>query len=123
MLNTSYLVCFTATSKSDASKVFYQDVLGLTLIEDNPIAIVFDVNGVMLRIQKVANHVPLHCTAVGWHVQHIKSVIDELTKKGIQFERFHGMDQDERGIWKAPSGAKIAWFKDPDGNILSLTEW
>ena len=79
-------------------------------------------HGTSLRIQKVEAFQPRPFTALGWTVPDIGATVDDLSKRGVQFERYGGMDQDTRGIWNAPGGAKVAWFKDPDGNILSLTE-
>ena len=123
MLSNANLVCFSATTNAEASRVFYESVLGLPLLEDTPFALVFEVNRTMLRIQKVREMTPARHTALGWEVSDIRSEIDQLTSKGIRFERYESLPQDDRGIWHSPSGAKVAWFKDSDGNILSLTQW
>jgi predicted enzyme related to lactoylglutathione lyase len=102
---------------------FYASTLGLTLISDDPFAIVFDANGTMLRVQKVQSLVPAQHTVLGWEVPDIQAETEKLTKRGVRFERYSGLPQDESGIWTTPSGAKVAWFKDPDGNILSLTQF
>jgi len=122
MLKGAKIVCFVATAKGTAAKKFYRDVLGLSLVEDSPFAIVFDASGTTLRVQKVENVTPAPYTALGWQVDDIRAAIKRLNKKGINFERYPGMGQDELGIWSAPSGVLVAWFKDPDGNILSLTQ-
>lgn len=122
MLNKMELVCFSATGHPESAKEFYQNILGLRLIDDSPFALVFDVNGIMLRIQKIPDYVPPTYTILGWKVTDIESAIRELTSKGVHFEHYEGMPQDEVGIWKSPSGAKVAWFHDPDGNTLSLTQ-
>jgi catechol 2,3-dioxygenase-like lactoylglutathione lyase family enzyme len=123
MLGNSQLIGFAATRHSELATAFYRDVLGLRLIEDSPFAIVFDANGTMLRIQKVQEHVPAKHTTLGWRVDDIRSKIDELSRKGVRFERYDRLPQDERAIWRTPDGAEVAWFKDPDGNTLSLTQW
>jgi len=123
MLGNSRLIAFVATKRPELAKEFYRDVLGLRLIEDGFFAIVFDANDTMLRVQKVQEHVPAKNTALGWRVDGIRSKIDELISKGVQFERYERLPQDNRGIWRTPEGAEVAWFKDPDGNTLSLTEW
>jgi catechol 2,3-dioxygenase-like lactoylglutathione lyase family enzyme len=123
MLSDSRLICFAATRNSEAAKEFYRDTLGLRLTEDSPFALVFDVNGTMLRVQKFPEHAPPKTTVLGWHVQNIAATITELAERGVRFERYPTLSQDERGIWKSPSGAEVAWFKDPDGNTLSLTQW
>src|SRR4051812_41186627 len=122
-MDNSKLIAFVATKNSAAARKFYAETLGLKLVSDDPFAIVFDVNGTMLRVQKVHELTPAKFTAVGWEVPDIAVRIKELTQRGIQFERFPGVPYDELGIWTSPSGAKIAWFKDPDGNILSLTQF
>ena len=124
MLNNARIVCFSATRNADAARRFYADVLGLSLTEDGPSALAFDANGVMLRIQKIADHVPLSKgTVLGWHVESIQNEIHDLLGKGVQFERYATLTQDGLGIWTSPSGAQVAWFRDPDGNVLSLTQW
>jgi hypothetical protein len=92
-------------------------------VSDDPFALVFDVNGTMLRIQKVDRVNPHEYTVLGWKVSDIKNEVTTLARRGVLFARYEGMHQDENGIWTAPSKAKIAWFTDPDGNILSLTEF
>lgn len=123
MLATHKLMAFIATSAPEKALEFYRDVVGLSLVADEPFAIVFDSGGVMLRIQKAAGHEPLPYTALGWEVPDIESMVDALVGRGVTFERFGGFDQDVRGIWTVPAGPRIAWFKDPDGNLLSLTQF
>jgi catechol 2,3-dioxygenase-like lactoylglutathione lyase family enzyme len=122
MLSKQSLVAFVATIDGDRARRFYGNVLGLPLISDDPFAIVFDANGTTLRIQKVAEVAAHSYTALGWAVSNIAEVADKLHERGVAFERYAGMAQDQRGVWQSPSGAKVAWFKDPDGNTLSLTE-
>jgi catechol 2,3-dioxygenase-like lactoylglutathione lyase family enzyme len=123
MLSSAELVCFAATKNPEAAKNFYANVLELRLIEDSPFALVFDANGTMLRIQKVQEHTPAKHTTLGWHVEDIRVEMEELIRKGVRFERYERLPQDELGIWKSPSGALVAWFLDPDGNGLSLTQF
>jgi catechol 2,3-dioxygenase-like lactoylglutathione lyase family enzyme len=123
MLNKSNVVAFAATSRPDSAKSFYQQTLGLRLIMDDAFALVFDANGVMLRVQKVQGHTPPPYTVLGWDVADIDASVKELSGRGVSCERYEWLEQDESGIWSAPSGAKIAWFKDPDGNTLSLTQF
>ncbi len=117
-----HLCAFVATVKPEEARVFYRDVLGLALVEDTPFAIVFDANGTMLRVQRVKELAPHPFTALGWNVPDIAAAIDGLVAKGVAFERYGFFEQDERGVWHAPGGAQIAWFKDPDGNTLSLAQ-
>jgi catechol 2,3-dioxygenase-like lactoylglutathione lyase family enzyme len=103
---------------------FYRDILGLRLVsEEPPFALVFDANGIMLRLGMAKELPPAHGTVLGWQVPEIAATVKNLGQAGVRFERYGGMDQDELGIWTSPSGAKVAWFKDPDGNILSVTEF
>ncbi|HTE40451.1 MAG TPA: VOC family protein [Steroidobacteraceae bacterium] len=123
MLNNAEIICFAATSKPDAAKTFYGQVLGLPLVEDSPFALAFDANGTMLRIQKVQEHTPAKHTTLGWQVTDIRAHVAGLVRKGIRFERYERLPQDDVGIWESPSGALVAWFLDLDGNGLSLTQW
>ena len=119
----SKIICFVATRNPAAAREFYERTLGLKLVSDDPFAIVFDADGVMLRVQKVDELTPAKHTVLGWDVPDISARIQELTHKGVRFERYPGLPQDELGAWTTPSGAKVAWFKDPDGNTLSLTQF
>ena len=116
------IVAFVATRNPELSKQFYRDKLGLKFLSDDGFALVFDIAGTTLRIAKVQVFTPLPFTVLGWQVASIGKTVAELTGKGVVFERFPGMTQDKLGIWNAPGGAKVAWFKDPDGNILSLSQ-
>src|SRR5262249_107802 len=113
---------FAATTNPDRSREFYEHTLGLEFVSDDPFAIVFKVGALTLRIQKVTRKPKIEYTVLGWHVVDIAEEVGRLTKAGVTFSRFDGLDQDNNGIWRSPSGAKIAWFTDPDGNILSLTQ-
>lgn len=127
MLGTFDLMAFVATKDSGRAKAFYEDILGLRLLADEPFALVFDANGTKLRVQKVQDLEPAPYTALGWEVQDIRSVIRGLVERGIAFERFGerfaSFKQDDLGIWTADDGTQVAWFKDPDGNTLSLTQF
>lgn len=117
-------MAFLATADPERAAAFFRDKLGLRLLEESPYALAFDAAGIMLRVQIVPAGVQPHpYTAFGWEVEDIRSAVLALTGNGVPFERFSGMPQDELGIWTAPGGARVAWFKDPDGNILSLTEF
>ncbi len=115
------LVAFVATADGDRARRFYSDVLGLPVVSDDSFALVCRARGVTLRVQKVPSFRPQPFTALGWEVDDIADTVDALAKRGVAFERYEGMDQDARGIWTAPSGTRIAWFKDPDGNTLSIS--
>ena len=122
-LETCELTAFLATTRAEESRRFYCDVLGLRFEEDGPFALVVKGVNATVRIQKVKSFVPLSFTAMGWRVEDVKAMARELVGKGVKFERFDGMGQDELGIWDSPSGARVCWFKDPDGNVLSLTQF
>jgi catechol 2,3-dioxygenase-like lactoylglutathione lyase family enzyme len=115
-------MAFIATGDGVRSRVFYESTLGLAVKSDDAFALAIDANGTTLRIQKIGPFAPHSFTALGWEVSDINSVVTSLRVRGVIFERFPGMDQDERGIWSAPSGARVAWFRDPDGNTLSITQ-
>jgi catechol 2,3-dioxygenase-like lactoylglutathione lyase family enzyme len=123
VLNKSNLIGFAATSNPTKARQFYEESLGLTFVSADQFALVFEANGTMLRIQNVDKVNPHGYTALGWRVADIRNEVRRLSQRGVRFARFEGMNQDEDGIWTAPSKAKIAWFTDPDGNILSLTEF
>ena len=120
MLASADLVAFAATTDLARARSFYEGRLGLAVIDDSPIAVVFDANGTVLRVTLVGELVSAPYTVLGWEVADVGAVIDGLSAAGVEFARFDGMDQDERGVWTAPGGDRIAWFKDPDGNLLSL---
>lgn len=115
-------VSFIATAQPDAARAFYHEVLGLSLREETPYALVFDDGGTPLRVQKVASLSPASHTVHGWLVDGIEDDMRTLCAKGVAFTVFEGMAQSEDGIWTSPDGHKIAWMTDPCGNILSLTQ-
>ncbi len=123
MLGKCDLVAFAATARPDEARAFYRDVLGLTLLEDFQFALVFDANGTMLRIAKVDAVLPSSNTVLGWSVPDLDRVMAEFVAKGIAFEWFPGLNDPETGIWTTGRGDRVVWFKDPDGNLLSLTEF
>lgn len=123
MLSTCDLIAFAATASPERAREFYESVLGLRFVSDEPHALVFDANGTMLRIQKVQALDVAPYTRLGWRVPDIARAMAELASRGVTFTRYEFLPQDEHGVWTTPDGAKIAWFTDPDGNTLSLTEW
>jgi catechol 2,3-dioxygenase-like lactoylglutathione lyase family enzyme len=125
ILGGSKLVAFVHVTDPLRARAFYEDVLGLRLVEDEkPFALVFDSNGVMLRVTPVGEFEPTESTVLGWAVNSIEETVRRLTAAGVVFNRYPGLnDADPLGIWKALGGARVAWFRDPDGNVLSLTEF
>ena len=125
ILGRSEIVAFAPTTDAARARAFYEGVLGLRLVSDEkPFASVFDANGTMIRVTTVPELKPQPFTILGWRVANIEATVDRLAAAGVEFQRYKGMnDSDPRGIWNSPSGARVAWFKDPDGNVLSLTEF
>ena len=122
MLGESKLISFISCADSERSHAFYADTLGLTFVRDEPNAKVFRGGNRLLRMQLVEEMPPSRGAVLGWEVDDIESTADDLSERGVRFERYDGLDQDERGIAAFPNGDKVAWFHDPDGNILSIAE-
>ena len=122
MLGSMNVVAFVPIKDAETSRAFYEGVLGLRYVKDDGFALIFDANGIMMRAAKMQEFTPAQYTIMGWQVAKIKDAVRGLANKGVRFEIFGFFEQDELGIWTAPSGDKVAWFKDPDGNILSVSE-
>ena len=122
MLTAKKLKAFVPTVKPNEAKSFYKDILGLKLLSEDNFALEFDANGTLLRVTIVQDFKPHPFTILGWNVDDIDAVIKQLNDKNIYCERYDFFEQDKFGIWTSPNGSKVAWFKDPDGNVLSLTE-
>ena len=122
MLGQAKLVAFAADSDAARARAFYRDVLGLKLISEDGFAIVFDAQGTTLRVSLVKEVVAAPYTVLGWGVADIAAAVKGLSAAGVRFERYPWMEQDDLGIWSAPGGARVAWFKDPDGNLLSVSQ-
>jgi len=121
MLGQSAFMGFIPVHDTDVARHFYEQVLGLKVVEDTPFALVVDANGTRVRITPVPELVPQPFTIAGWQVSDITAAARTLADRGVRFLHYDGMDQDDLGIWTAPSGDRVAWFSDPDGNTLSLT--
>ena len=117
------LIALIVTTQPELSRDFYEQKLGLRLIADEQFALVFDVNGIMLRVTKLETHSPAPFTVLGFDVLDISAEITRMTAEGIHFEQFEGLEQDARGVCTFSDGTQVAWFKDPDNNMLSLTEF
>jgi catechol 2,3-dioxygenase-like lactoylglutathione lyase family enzyme len=122
-MNLNNPVLFLATANAERARAFYERVLGLTFVADEPPALVFRIGDLMLRIQKVDRICAAPYTALGWAVPDIRRTVRDLRAAGVEFQRYEGMNQDSDGIWHAPSGALVTWFRDPDGHVLSLTQF
>ena len=122
-LKTAKTTQFLATSDTESARNFYEGKLGLALAADEPYALVYELVGTELRLSKVPNHTPLPFTVLDWQVDDILAAHKTLSGNGVAFSIFDGMGQDENGIWTSPDGkARILWFKDPDGNVLSVSQ-
>jgi len=122
MLGTTNIVAFVPTKDAEKARAFYEGALGLKFIKDDGFAMVLDANGIMIRVAKMKDFTPAQFTILGWQVTGIEKIVAGLQAKGVHSEIFGFFKQDPLGIWTAPTGDKVAWFKDPDGNILSVSE-
>ena len=123
MLKSRPIVAFVATTDRKRAKAFYAKTLGLRLVSEDGFALAFDAGGTMLRVAIVKTLQPAGYTVLSWIVPDIAKAVRDLVKRGVIFQRYEGMPQDDLGIWSSPSGARVAWFGDPEGNTLSLTEF
>ena len=123
MLTTSDVIAFAATTDLAQARLFYEGRLGLPVRDANDYACVLDAHGTMLRVTAVAEVARPGYTVLGWRVTDIGATIADLRSRGVVFARYDGMDQDDQGVWTTPNGDRIAWFADPDGNVLSLTQF
>lgn len=121
-MNHHKLVAFIATAKPEESVRFYTDVLSLHKTEDTPFATVYELGVSTLRIQKLGVFAPAAHTVLGWEVADLDATMADYQSRGVSFERFTTLPQDDQGVWQTPDGSRVCWFKDPDGNVLSLTE-
>lgn len=123
MITETKITAFLPTTKPKLSKQFYKNTLGLEMISEDDFALEFKANGTLLRITVVDKFTPHSFTVLGFKIHDIKTQIISLNNKGVKFEKYDYFDQDELGIWTSPHQAKVAWFKDPDGNLISLTQY
>jgi len=122
MLGSTDIVAFVAITNAEKARGFYEGILGLRFVKDDGFALVFEANGIMVRAAKMKDFKPAQYTVLGWQVSRIDDAVRSLTNLGVKFEIFGFFKQDELGIWTAPTGDKVACFKDPDGNILSISQ-
>jgi catechol 2,3-dioxygenase-like lactoylglutathione lyase family enzyme len=121
MLSTEKLVAFVSTTNADRARAFYRDKLGLRLVSEDNFALVFDSGGAPLRVSLAQEVIPAKYTVLGWDVKDLRAAVLNLKKAGVTCETFGFFKQDDLGIWTAPDGDQVAWFKDPDGNLLSVS--
>lgn len=117
------MIAFIATSRPAEAVAFYRDALGLTFLEETEFSLVFTSGDTMLRVQKLHEVRPRPDTTLGWEVDSIADRIQELSARGIEFEWFEGLPAESGPIWVAPDGTQVVWFRDPDGNLLSITQF
>ena len=122
MLANADVIAFVATTDLERARAFYEGVLGLPVIEDDGFALAFDARGTMVRVTGVREVRPAPYTVLGWAVPDAAAAVRDLEAGGVSILRFDSFEQDELGIWIAPTGARVAWFKDPDGNTLSVAQ-
>jgi catechol 2,3-dioxygenase-like lactoylglutathione lyase family enzyme len=122
MLTHSPLIAFVPTKDAARARLFYENLLGLRFVSDDSFALVMDANGTMVRIVRVDDFTPFPFTILGWQVKDIHSVVAGMTAKAVTFSRYSFLEQSADGVWTAPGGTKVAWFTDPDGNTLSLSQ-
>ena len=122
VLADAELVAFLPTTDLDRTRVFFTEVVGLSVTESTSFACVFDSHGTAVRATLVEEIRPSSYTVLGWIVSDLPAAVRGLAARGVTFERFPAMDQDELDIWTTPGGDRVAWFKDPEGNVLSLTQ-
>jgi len=122
MLNNSRIIGFAPTKDAAKAKDFYVGRLGMEFVSEDGYALVLNANGNMLRVIKAGDFKPVHYTVLGWEVKNIESVVAGLKSAGVSFEQYPFIQNKESSVWNAPNGDKIAWFKDPDGNVLSISE-
>jgi catechol 2,3-dioxygenase-like lactoylglutathione lyase family enzyme len=122
-LNDAKIIAFVGATSVEQARVFYEDVLELELEAEEPSALVFDANGTMLRVSIVPDLEPLPFMVLGWEVGDLRSEVDALRERGVVFEQFPGFEQDSGGITAFSDGTEVAWFRDPDGNLLSLSQF
>jgi catechol 2,3-dioxygenase-like lactoylglutathione lyase family enzyme len=122
MLGSINIVAFVPTKDFEKAKAFYVGILGLGFVKEDGFALVLDANSIVVRVARVPEFKPAQYTILGWQVPDIEKIVTELQGKGVAFERFGFFEQDALGIWTAPTGDKVAWFKDPDGNVLSVSQ-
>ena len=122
MLRDAGVIAFIPTKDVGAARRFYEETLGLEFVVDAQFALVFRVSGGMLRVVRMDEFMPVAYTIFGWKVADITSAARELAERGVEIARYHFVKQDSDGIWTAPGGDKVLWFRDLDGNTLSLSQ-
>ncbi len=122
MLASSKIIGFVPTRDSARAREFYEGKLGFQFVSDDPFALVMMAGDTMIRISKAKDFTPAPYTVMGWEAQDIEALVRWLTARGVVFEKYPFIQNQELGIWTAPGGDRVAWFKDPDGNVLGVSQ-
>ncbi len=122
MLAAGKMIGFVPTKDAPKARTFYEGKLGFQFVSDDPFALVVRAGESTIRIAKAQDFTPAPYTVLGWEVKDIEAVVRWLQKQGVACEKYPFVEDRELGIWTAPSGDKVAWFKDPDGNVLSVSQ-
>ena len=122
MLGSATVTALVGTVKPEIAKAFYGDTLGLKFISEDTYAMVFEGKNARVRVSRVPGVTPAAYEVLAFQVDDIEKTVDGLAAKGVVFARFGFFVQDTRGIWTAPDGTKVAWFHDPDLNLLSVVQ-
>jgi catechol 2,3-dioxygenase-like lactoylglutathione lyase family enzyme len=122
MLASSKVIGFVPTKDAQNARAFYEGKLGFQFVSDDPFALVMRAGKTMIRIAKAQDFTPAPYTVLGWEVREITAVVRWLQERGVAFEKYPFVQDQDLGIWTAPGGNKVAWFKDPDGNVLSVSQ-
>ncbi len=116
------MVGFLITTNYDRARAFFERQLGCEFVSLDQFALVMEIGGHQIRISKADNFTPLRGTVLGWEVDDIDAAVDALAQRGVAFEKYSFIQDQQRGIWTTPGGDRVAWFKDPDGNVLSISQ-
>ncbi|HYW65183.1 MAG TPA: VOC family protein [Candidatus Dormibacteraeota bacterium] len=122
MLSSSRMIGFVPTTDSKRAREFYENKLGFQFVSDDAFALVMRAGDTMIRVAKVKEFTPAAYTVLGWEARDIKALVSWLKARGVVFEKYPFVQDQELGIWTAPTGDQVAWFKDPDGNVLSVSQ-
>jgi catechol 2,3-dioxygenase-like lactoylglutathione lyase family enzyme len=122
MLGSMEMIGFLLTKDYEAARAFYEGKLGFAFVSLDQFALVMRTEKNMIRIVKIPTFTPLQSTVLGWEVNDVEAIVDWLTGRGVVFEKYPFVQDKERGIWTAPGGSKVAWFKDPDGNVIGVSQ-
>lgn len=122
MISSGKLMGFLATHDYERAKQFFVGKLGAKFVSQDQFALAVEIGGHQIRVVKIPDFAPVKWTVLGWEVTDVTATVKWLAERGVSTEKYPFVADKELGIWEAPSGAKVAWFKDPDGNVLSVSQ-